>query len=109
MLIFDFFEYKETHKIQILNKRFYNGILPNWINKIKAGKLSVRLSDGRNVPFDPTKHVDFEYPNQEYINRLTPEEVRDLRIEGFSKDCNFNRWNILLSTGDHSKLGEWPG
>ena len=105
MVIFDYFEYKEYLKIQILNKRFYFGILPNWINRIKTAKLSIRLSEGRHLLLQ--QHEDFDFPSQEYLNRLSPQEIQDLRIEGFSKDSNLNRWNVLLSTGDHSKLGGW--
>ncbi len=63
------------------------------------------MSEGRML-LDP-KHEDFDYPDQEYINRLAPNQINELRIDGFSKDKNLNRWNILLSTQCRSKLGDW--
>jgi hypothetical protein len=32
MIIFEYFGYLQTIKMQILNRRFYLGILPNWMH-----------------------------------------------------------------------------
>ena len=33
---------------QIINKRFYEGITPHWMNFVKKIKISVRVTDGRH-------------------------------------------------------------
>jgi hypothetical protein len=61
MKIFEYLTEKPV-KYQMLNQRFYRGIVPNWIGSVFQSKLSVRLSEGRkSVPGpNPTGDSHFD-------------------------------------------------
>ncbi len=92
--------------MQILNKRFYNGIMPHWINRIKLRKLRTRLTEGK-YEADYYK-VDFEFPTEGYVYGLTKQLQMQLRVKGvYCKEVEnqSSQWNFELSTGEKSKLG----
>ncbi len=46
MVLFEYFNAKDQSKLQILNRRMYSGILPNWINKVKIQtKIKFRVTN----------------------------------------------------------------
>ena len=69
MKIFEYFGYPKYATMQILNKRFYSGIMPHWANRSKLKKLRVRLTEGK-YEADYYK-VDFEFPSWEYFVGLS--------------------------------------
>ncbi len=80
MMIFVCLEDPVKH--QLLSKRFYMGILPNWFSQIKFKTLQVRLTEETGV-----SHVDlteFEFPDVDYIECLTNAQKRTLHITGVS-------------------------
>ena len=51
--------------------------------------------------------VNFEYPQFVDIEKIKYKEERDLHVSGFSCNSTYGRFNVLLSTGDHSKVADW--
>ena len=91
---------------QILNKRFYNGIHPNWFSQIKRTYLKVRLTEGWG--FSHEDLTDFEFPTQDYIEGLSLAQQRSLHISGISESTDGDlRVNIFISTGEQSKIADW--
>ena len=92
-------------KFQILSKRFYNGIHPHWFRQIKGGPVEIRLTELLGVRH--ANMIDFEYPTVDYIAGLTPAQKRTLKMIGVSLSTDNRRFNILLSTGEQSKVKDW--
>ena len=108
-MIMKIFEHLENPvQFQILNKRFYNGIHPNWFSQIKGTTLKVRLTEDEGVSHED--FTDFEYPTQDYIEGLTLAQKRSLHISGISQSTDgdlYDRVNIFVSTGEQSKIADW--
>ncbi len=45
-------------------------------------KLSVRFSEGYDVEEQYPDCYNFDFPSQDYLDSLTPQELRDLQIVG---------------------------
>ena len=62
------FLYLETPvKYQLLNRRFYYGIFPNWFGQIHH--MHIRLTEVTGLRHHDL--IEFEFPTPEYIERLT--------------------------------------
>ena len=93
-------------RFQILSKRFYNGIQPHWFRQIKGRPMEIRLTEEIGVRH--VELIDFEYPTVDYIAGLTSAQKRTLQMIGVSKSTDtYGRHNILLSTGEQSKVNDW--
>ena len=104
MMIFVCLE--NPYRYQILSKRFYTGIQPHWFSRIKGGPVEIRLTEVFGVSHADL--TDFEYPTVDYIAGLTPAQKRTLKMIGVSLSTdNYGRHNILLSTGEQSKVKDW--
>jgi hypothetical protein len=52
--------------------------------------------------------MDFEFPTVDYIKGLTSSQKSTLQMTGVSKSVDiYPRINILLSTGEQSKVADW--
>ena len=86
---------------QALNKRLYQGITPHWFNQIKQRRLSIRLSETTGVSNERMERRFYEYPDQDYLDSLSNDQRRSLRITEVSRKASGD-WKFVLSTGDHS-------
>ena len=51
MVLFDYFDDIDRSKLQILNTRLYNGIMPNWLNKVKINtRVKFRATERLGYP-----------------------------------------------------------
>ena len=60
------FEYlKDPMRFQILNKRFYNGIIPNWFARVRIARVIIRYTEvtpsSRNYPL----MINLEFPSED--------------------------------------------
>ena len=102
MMIFVFLH--NSVKYKILNKRFYNGIHPHWFKQIKRLPLLVRLTEATIVSHLNLTYLEF--PTLDYIEGLANTQKKALYITGASCNNNYN-FNIFLSNGNQSKVGDW--
>ncbi len=51
MVLFDFFSAAERSKLQILNRRFYFGIMPHWMCRVKVN-TAIRVIITENLEQD---------------------------------------------------------
>jgi hypothetical protein len=103
MMIFVFLH--NSVKYQILNKRFYNGIHPHWFKQIKKLSLMVRLTEDAGVSRSNLTYLEF--PTLDYIENLATTQRKAIYITGASLSSDNCRFNIFLSTGHQSKVGDW--
>lgn len=80
MKIFDYLDNPALY--QILNRRFYDGIAPNWFSRIQIA-MSIRLTEVADFVSSP-EYIDWEFPSSDYIKGLTTAQKRTLRISGVS-------------------------
>ena len=67
-------------KLQCLNKRFYQGILPNWLHETTV--FNFRLSEGHlNQPDGGT---NFEFPEPGYFSTLSTKEKMKVQLNAFA-------------------------
>lgn len=88
-----------------MNRRFYNGIYPQWIRTVRIDitlEISYTETDLVQVPIPGLEEVDF--PQNSFINKLNHKEKRALRIGGFSRSPTHYRWNVMLESGLNSKI-----
>jgi hypothetical protein len=92
-------------RFQILNKRFYNGIIPHWFAKVRIAWLIIRYTKVSPSSRTYASMINIEFPSEDYIEKHTNYQTQLLKISGLSKSTG--GFNILLSTGEQSKFGDW--
>jgi hypothetical protein len=96
------FEYSHAEtsfiKLQCLNKRFYQGILPNWLHETTV--FNFRLSEGHfNQPDGGT---NFEFPEPGHFSALSNREKFQVRLDCIAFD-SYQQWVFKLSDGKKSE------
>jgi hypothetical protein len=100
MKILEYFDHPVQY--QALNKRQYYGITPHWFSQIRQRRLSIRLTDTKGV-LDHSLRIklknDIEFPKKDYIEGLSNEQRKALRITGVLRN-DWGGWKFLLSNGE---------
>ncbi len=114
MAIFDFLGKGERIQAQLLKKRFYYGIVPNWLRGIKIAKLEIRETDGKN--YEELKHEYlelFHLPSDLSLNSMPFDRLEQLQIQIFTTKQLWvhskQRWSIGWLNGEELfDTKNWP-
>ena len=83
MVLFEYFGYLQTIKMQILNRRFYHGILPNWMHQVHK-KIQFRVAPNIN-----------SWMSQERIKYLEELQIDQLKLHMIDNIIYKNgKWKI---------------
>ena len=77
MIIFGFLGRIESLQVQLLNKRFYQGIVPHWFRVTERARLEIRETESRNNEL-LGHHVELDFPSQLSLKEVTLDQFKAL-------------------------------
>ena len=118
MKIFDYFNAGKRSKMQLINSRFYEGILPKWLHTVElklyyipdlstirfSGCQQIEKPSRKKQNKEPSRLFSYEFPTKEMRRRweADPSSMKNLVLQGFKPQYdhhNMTIWNFSLSNG----------